>query len=111
VHVEYDEARFLSAFLSVADAVEDAFPRVVVLGNDAEVMGDALPRSGAFEVVIQTRETVDGDEGRARARDAVCSALRAGRPPSALEVIEALEGALDPSVLGVSSASVGDRCG
>lgn len=110
MHVEYDE-RFLHAFLSVADGVEEAFPRVVVLGNDAEVMGEATPRSGAFEVVVCDEEEGAEGGGRRRGRSAVFSALASGRPPSALDVIDALEGALDGAALGLDGAGVGDRCG
>jgi len=105
----------LNAFLAVADAVEEAFPRLMVDGNDARVVGDAGPRPGAFEVVVC--DSLDDGSGEAdlegaRAKDAAFSALSRGRPPSALEIIEALERELSADDLGLTGdAPSGAGCG
>ena len=101
----------MNQFLSVADAVEDAFPRCVVDGNNDLVIGATDgARSGAFEVVIC--DAVGGEEALrgARAKDAVFSALREGRPPSALEILEAIESNVDANSLGLN-ADAGSGCG
>jgi len=39
------------------------------------------------------------------------SALKEGRPPTALEIIEALEREVDAATLGLEDGPAGDRCG
>lgn len=107
MHVEYDEARHLDAFLIVADALEEAFPNVLVDGNDARALATDAPREGSFEVVVcdRTVETERGEDAALASvvgETAAFSALAAGRPPTALEVIEALETIATADELGVS---------
>ena len=106
VHVEYDESRHLDAFLAVADALEEAFPRVLVDGNDARALARESPREGSFEVVVCDRvDAADDGEDEALAsvvgKTAAFSALAAGRPPTALEVLEAVERLATAEELGV----------
>lgn len=107
MHVEYDESRHLDAFLIVADALEEAFPNVLVDGNDARALSNETPRQGSFEVVVCDR-TVEAEHGEDAAlasvlgETAAFSALAAGRPPTALEVIEALETIVTADRLGVA---------
>ena len=107
MHVEYDESRHLDAFLAVADALEEAFPRVLVDGNDARALARESPREGSFEVVVCDRvDAADDGEDEALAsvvgKTAAFSALAAGRPPTALEVIEAVERLATAEELGVN---------
>lgn len=118
IHVEYDEDAHTNAFISLADAVEEAFPRVLVDGNDADVMartvvGNEGPRIGAFEVTLEGGLGASGSEGGSGsvASSALFSALKEGRPPTALEIIEALEREVDAATLGLEDGPAGDRCG
>lgn len=117
IHVEYDEDAHTNAFISLADAVEEAFPRVLVDGNDADVMARTAgagegPRTGAFEVTMEGGlGALSVSEGASVASSSLFSALKEGRPPTALEIIEALEREVDAATLGLEDGPAGDRCG
>lgn len=116
IHVEYDEDAHTNAFISLADAVEEAFPRVLVDGNDADVMARTAgagegPRTGAFEVTMEGGLGASAVSEGASVGASLFSALKEGRPPTALEIIEALEREVDAATLGLEDGPAGDRCG
>ena len=119
MHVEYDEAAHTDAFIHLADVVEEAFPAIAVDGNVAEALeaispgGEARARAGAFEVVVcAPRADGEGVDFASVARGkTLASALALGRAPTALEVIDALERALDATTLGLDGGGGGGaRC-
>ena len=78
---------------------------MMVDGNDARGVGDAGPRPGAFEVEVCDSlgdGSGEADLEGARAKDAAFSALSRGRPPRALEIIEALARELSADDLGLT---------
>ena len=119
MHVESDEGAHTDAFIQLADVVEEAFPAIAVDGNVAEALEAISPgvgsaRAGAFEVVVcEMRADEEGVDFASVARGrAVASALALGRAPTALEVIDALERALDAKTLGLDGGGGGPaRCG
>jgi len=92
VHVEYDPERYTNDFLSIADAIESAFPSLACDGNDRDILllsrGHALPRAKSFEITFVDAARASAS---AAAGDAWYSALRSGRAPTPLEAIEVVE--------------------
>lgn len=90
---------------------------MLVDGNDADVMARTAgagegPRTGAFEVTMEGGLGASSvSEGASVASSSLFSALKEGRPPTALEIIEALEREVDAATLGLEDGPAGDRCG
>lgn len=87
--IEYDP-QDVDVFIAMADAIEDAFPSVVVEGNE-----DGDGRAGAFEIV-----TSDGTP--------IFSKLESKRSPDPADVIDRI---INRAKLPQEPASDGPMCG
>ena len=94
MHVEYDPERYTNDFLSIADAIESAFPTLACDGNDRDILlrsrGVGVPRAKSFEITFVDAARASASASAA-AGDAWYSALRSGRAPTPLEAIEVVE--------------------
>ena len=84
----HPETKYLDQYIEIADAIELAFPSVVVRGNEKDDDDDALGRHVAEE------EEEEEDYFRVECEDEIIAEMtteRGGRLPRLEDIVEALE--------------------
>ncbi len=87
----HPETKYLDQYIEIADAIELAFPSVVVRGNEKDDDDDALGR----HVAAEEEEDKEEDYFRVECEDEIIAEMtlteRGGRLPRLEDIVEALE--------------------